>query len=65
VIVIEAVKMVLQLVRALGVVRHGNQGSNAQKKGPACATPWNLARPAGIEPTTPWFVVRFLRLDYF
>ncbi len=38
----------------------------AQKKGVALRNPLgNLARPAGIEPTTPWFVARYsIQLSY-
>jgi hypothetical protein len=46
VIVITALKMVLQLVRALRVrvVRHGNQGS-AQKTGAALRSPMEFGAP--------------------
>src|SRR5437773_893209 len=67
VIVIAAVKVVLQRVRALrvGVVRHGNWVVTPKKRGRLAQTPWNLARPAGIEPTTPWFVARYsIQLSY-
>src|SRR5437667_2355451 len=37
-----------------------------EKRGRPCTTPfWKLARPAGIEPTTPWFVARYsIQLSY-
>ena len=35
------------------------------KKGPAIAGPLELARPAGFEPTTPWFVAKYsIQLSY-
>src|SRR5439155_3851800 len=58
VIMIAALKVVLQRMRALrvGVVRHGNRVAMPKKRGRLAQPPWNLARPAGFEPTTPWFV---------
>jgi hypothetical protein len=41
-------------------------GLRKKKKGPIEIGPfWDLARPAGFEPTTPWFVARYsIQLSY-
>jgi hypothetical protein len=33
-----------------------NRSKSIKRKGPAFAGPREMARPAGLEPTTPWFV---------
>src|SRR5713101_237908 len=75
VVVVLTMEMVLQAVGPLRArclltdhdsgVRCAGSRISAAPKGLPCATPGNLARPAGIEPTTPWFVARYsIQLSY-